>query len=202
MKSARVDPARVDEGAVGFRLAPRINASGRLCRPGAASSSSSPRTPTRPESWPTSSKSSNRERQGVEDRILREALAKVEEWPEAKQRRRGYVLADEGWHEGVIGIVASRLVERFHRPVVLIAGADGEWKGSGRSPSAFDLHGGLAACSAHLHRFGGHRAAAGLSIRPENVDAFADAFAAHADSVLTDDDLRPRTVVDAVVSGT
>ena len=93
----------------------------------------------------------------------------------------------------MIGIVASRLVERFHRPVVLIAGADGEWKGSGRSIPAFDLHGGLAACAEHLERFGGHRAAAGLSIRPENVDAFADAFAAHADAHLTDDDLRPVT---------
>ena len=69
----------------------------------------------------------------------------------------------------MIGIVASRLVERYHRPVVLIAGTEGDWKGSGRSIPAFDLHAGLAACSAHLERFGGHRAAAGLSIRPENV---------------------------------
>jgi single-stranded-DNA-specific exonuclease len=84
---------------------------------------------------------------------------------------------------------------------VLIAGTDGEWKGSGRSTSAFDLHGGLAACAGHLERFGGHRAAAGLSIRRENVAAFADAFAAHADSCLTDDDLEPVTRVDAVVAG-
>jgi single-stranded-DNA-specific exonuclease len=125
----------------------------------------------------------------------------VEEWPEAKRRRRGYVLADEDWHEGVIGIVASRLVERFHRPVVLIAGTDGEWKGSGRSTSAFDLHGGLAACASHLDRFGGHRAAAGLSIKPENVEAFAEAFAAHADEHLADEDLQPVTRVDAVVAG-
>ena len=104
----------------------------------------------------------------------------------AKRRRRGYVLADEDWHEGVIGIVASRLVERFHRPVVLIAGTEGEWKGSGRSTSAFDLHGGLAVCASHLDRFGGHRAAAGLSIKPENVEAFADAFAAHADEHLAE----------------
>jgi single-stranded-DNA-specific exonuclease len=85
--------------------------------------------------------------------------------------------------------------------VVLIAGADGNWKGSGRSPGVFDLHGGLAACSEHLARFGGHRAAAGLSIDPNEIEAFADAFAAHADAALTDDDLRPRTVVDAVVTG-
>jgi single-stranded-DNA-specific exonuclease len=201
MKSARVDPARVDEGAVGFRLAPRINASGRLCRPGAALDLLLTEDKDEAGRLAHQLEELNRERQGVEDRILREALAKVEAWPEAKQRRRGYVLADEGWHEGVIGIVASRLVERFHRPVVLIAGAGDGWKGSGRSTGAFDLHGGLAACSGHLERFGGHRAAAGLSILPENVDGFADAFAAHADSVLTDDDLRPRTVVDAVVSG-
>ena len=100
------------------------------------------------------------------------------------------MLAEENWHEGVIGIVASRLVERFHRPVVLIAGADGNWKGSGRSTAAFDLHGALSACSEHLGRFGGHRAAAGISIDPSEIDAFCDAFAAHADAALTDDDLR------------
>jgi single-stranded-DNA-specific exonuclease len=201
MKAARVDPARVDEGAVGFRLAPRINAAGRLCRPGAALELLL--TEDADEAGPLAHQLEelNRERQGVEDRILREALAKIDEWPEAGQRRRGYVLADEGWHEGVIGIVASRLVERFHRPVVLIAGAGEDWKGSGRSTGAFDLHGGLAACAAHLQRFGGHRAAAGLSIRPESVEAFAHAFAAHADGALTDEDLRPVTRIDAVVSG-
>jgi single-stranded-DNA-specific exonuclease len=201
MKTARVDPARVDEGAVGFRLAPRINASGRLSRPEAAFELLLTEDPDEAGRLAYELEELNRERQGVEDRILREALAKVDEWPEAKQRRRAYVLADEGWHEGVIGIVASRLVERFHRPVVLIAGAADAWKGSGRSIGAFDLHGGLSACAVHLDRFGGHRAAAGLSINPERVEAFADAFAAHADSVLSDDDLRARTVVDAVVSG-
>jgi single-stranded-DNA-specific exonuclease len=201
MKAARVDPARVDEGAVGFRLAPRINAAGRLCRPGAALELLLTEDPDEAGRLAHELEELNRERQGVEDRILREALAKVDEWPEAKQRRRGYVLADEGWHEGVIGIVASRLVERFHRPVVLIAGAGEEWKGSGRSTGPFDLHGGLAACVEHLERFGGHRAAAGLSIRPENVEAFATAFATHADAELTEDDLRVVTRVDAVVSG-
>jgi single-stranded-DNA-specific exonuclease len=99
----------------------------------------------------------------------------------------------------VIGIVASRLVERFHRPVVLVAGGGDEWKGSGRSIPSFDLHGALAACSAHLQRFGGHRAAAGLSIAPTDVEAFAEAFAAHADAALDEDELRPVTAVDAIV---
>ncbi len=141
----------------------------------------------------------NRDRQAVEDRILREASRQVEEWPDDRRARRGYVLADESWHQGVIGIVASRLVERYHRPIVLIAGGEPDWKGSGRSTPAFDLHGSLGACADHLERFGGHRAAAGLSIRPERIEAFAAAFAEHADGALEDDDLRSVTTVDAVL---
>jgi single-stranded-DNA-specific exonuclease len=199
MRAARVDPAAVDTGAVGFRLAPRINAAGRLGHP--AEALELLLTDDRDEAARLASKLEelNRERQAVEDRILREAVAKVGEWSEAEQRQRAYVLADEGWHEGVIGIVASRLVERFHRPVVMIAGGDGGWKGSGRSVSTFDLHAGLAACSAHLERFGGHRAAAGLSIRPDRIDAFARDFAAYAGERLVEEDLRPMTYVDAVL---
>jgi single-stranded-DNA-specific exonuclease len=201
MRSAGVDPAAVDEGSVGFRLAPRINAAGRLSHPEAALELLLTDDERVAAELAGRLEELNRERQAVEDRILREAVAQVEEWPEAKQRRRGYVLADESWHEGVIGIVASRLVERFHRPVVLIAGTDREWKGSGRSLAAFDLHAALAACSGYLERFGGHRAAAGLSIDPTRIEAFAAAFAAHADGALTEADLRPPTTVDAVVGG-
>jgi single-stranded-DNA-specific exonuclease len=201
MRVAHVDPAAVDESSIGFRLAPRINASGRLCRPEAALALLLTDDAAEAKTLAEELESLNRERQQVEERILRDAVDQVESWPESRRRRRGYVVAGEGWHEGVIGIVASRLVERYNRPVVMIAGADGEWKGSGRSVAAFDLHGGLGACASHLERFGGHRAAAGLTIAREQVDAFADAFAAHADALLSDDDLRPVTHVDAVVPG-
>ena len=201
MRVAGVDPAAVDESSIGFRLAPRINASGRLCRPEAALRLLLTEEPAEAAELANELEELNRERQAVEERIVREAVAQVEEWPEARRRRRGYVLAGEGWHEGVIGIVASRLVERYNRPVVLIAGTDGHWKGSGRSVAAFDLHGALGACSSHLVRFGGHRAAAGLTIEPERVETFAAAFAAHADKVLGDDDLVPVTRVDAIVPG-
>ena len=201
MHAARVDPATVDEGAVGFRLAPRINAAGRLGRPTAALELLLTDDESEATRLASELEELNRERQLVEERILREAAAAIEAWPEARKRRHGYVVAGESWHEGVIGIVASRLAERYHRPVVLIAGAEGDWKGSGRSIPAFDLHAGLAACSGLLERFGGHRAAAGLSIRPDAVEAFADAFGAYADEHLTDLDLRAVTTVDAVVPG-
>jgi single-stranded-DNA-specific exonuclease len=201
MRNAHVDPAAVDAAAVGFRLAPRINAAGRLGRPDAALELLLTTDADEARRLADELETLNRDRQAVENRILRAAIAEVESWPEPKQRRRGYVIWGEDWHEGVIGIVASRLVERFNRPVVLIAGTEREWKGSGRSLPAFDLHGALAACSSHLRRFGGHRAAAGLSIEPANLDTFAEAFAAHADAELVEDDLAPVTRIDAIVPG-
>src|SRR4051794_10991332 len=178
MRAAGVDPATVDAGACGFRLGPRINAAGRLGHPRAALELLLTDDADEARRLANTLEDLNRERQAVEARIFREAAAQVEEWPEEKRARRGYVVAGENWHEGVIGIVASRPVERFGRPVVLVAGTDGEWKGSGRSIPSFDLHGGLRACSEFLGRWGGHRAAAGLSITPENVEPFAEAFAA------------------------
>ena len=203
MRIAGVDPAACDEGAIGFRLAPRINAAGRLGRPEAALALLLTGDDREAAALGEQLESLNRERQAVEERILRAATDEIESWPEDRRRRRGYVVAGEEWHEGVIGIVASRLVERFGRPVVLIAGSasGGDWKGSGRAGGSFDLHGGLAACAEHLERFGGHRAAAGLSIHPENVEPFAEAFAAYADSVLDDDDLRQRIPIDAIARG-
>src|SRR5438034_1460355 len=201
MKVARVDPAAVDAASVGFRLAPRLNAAGRLGHPEAALELLLTEDRDQAARLAHRLDELNRDRQTVEERILREAVEEVESWPEAKQQRRGYVLARQEWHEGVIGIVASRLVERYHRPVGLVAGGEGEWKGSGRTSGSFDLHGGLAACADHLVRFGGHRAAAGLSIEPAQVEAFAVAFAEHADANLPEEQLRPRTPIDALVHG-
>jgi single-stranded-DNA-specific exonuclease len=200
MRSAGVDPAAVDSGSVGFRLAPRINAAGRLGKPDVALELVLTEDANEARRHADTLEELNRERQAVEERIVRDAIAAVDAMPEPKRRRRGYVLWSEDWHEGVIGIVASRLVERFHRPVVLITRSHDAWKGSGRSISSFDLHGALAACAVHLDRFGGHRAAAGLSIEEANIEAFADAFAAHADTHLDADELFETVRVDAIVS--
>jgi single-stranded-DNA-specific exonuclease len=200
MRSAGVDPAAVDAGAVGFRLAPRLNAAGRLGHPREALELLLTEDDAEARRLADSLEELNRERQAVEGRILREAVNQVEAWPQEQRARCAYAVAGADWHEGVIGIVASRLVERYHRPVVLIAGTDGDWKGSGRSIPSFDLHGALGACSEMLGRWGGHRAAAGLSIAEENVEAFAEAFARHAAGVLDEDDLESMTSIDAVVA--
>ena len=197
MSVAAVDPGAMNEHALGFRMGPRINAAGRLAHAEAALELLMTGDERRAEEIARELDELNRRRQDTETRILFGAEAARGEHPDGP----AYVLAGEGWHPGVIGIVASRMVERYHRPCVMIAldERDGSGKGSGRSISAFDLHGALGACSGHLRRFGGHRAAAGLEIDAERVDAFRDAFVAHARGVLSDDDLVRVERIDAVV---
>ena len=195
MAVSGVDPAKVNERAVGFALAPRLNAAGRLYRADAGLELILTEDRERGAQIASELDSANRERRDVETRIRYEAEARIAELGE----RPAYVLAGEGWHAGVIGIVASRLAERSGRPVVLIALDGDTGKGSGRSIDAFDLLGGLTACGGHLLRFGGHRAAAGLEIERGRVEAFAAALAAHAERVLGPNELVPVERVDAVV---
>ncbi len=195
MTVARVDPAKLDERSVAFALAPRLNAAGRLYRADAGLELVLTADPLRAARIAEELDSANRERRQVEMGIRFQAEAQMTELGE----RAAYVLAHDGWHAGVIGIVASRLVERSGRPVVLIALDGDTGKASGRSVEAFDLLAGLTACGEHLLRYGGHRAAAGLEIERGRVADFATALAAHAERVLSPQDLVAVERVDAVV---
>jgi single-stranded-DNA-specific exonuclease len=198
MSVARVDPGKLTERSVAFALAPRLNAAGRLYRADAGLELILTEDPLRAAQVAAELDRANHERRQVEMRIRYDAEAQIAALDPAHPRA-AYVLAGEDWHAGVIGIVASRLAERHHRPVVLIA-LDGDLgKGSGRSIDAFDLLRGLTACGGHLRRFGGHRAAAGLEIESGRVEEFAQAFAAHAEEVLDPGDTAPLERVDAVV---
>ena len=200
MRVAKVDPRVIDAGAIGFRIGPRLNAAGRLEHADASLRLLMTRDPREAQELAELLDGLNRRRRAIEDRILREALALHDELPEARQAQLGLVLASDGWHPGVVGIVASRVVERVRKPTVLVA-LDGDvGSGSGRSLDAFDLHAGLAACDAHLERWGGHRAAAGVTVRTEHVDAFAAAFGAHATERLAGLDLRPVERIDAIAA--
>jgi single-stranded-DNA-specific exonuclease len=197
MRVARVDPSALDARAIGFRLAPRINAAGRLYRADAGLELVLTEDAERGAAIAEELDQANAERRHTETRILFEAEAQVREAGE----QPAYVLAADGWHPGVIGIVASRIAERHHRPCVVIALDGDEGTGSGRSIPAFDLLGGLDAASAHLLRHGGHRAAAGATVARSEVDAFRAAFVAHARATLAPEDLVPVERVDAVVAG-
>src|SRR4051812_15664119 len=199
MRAAGVDPATVDAGACGFRLGPRINAAGRLGHPRAALELLLTDDKDEARQLAARLEDLNRDRQAVEQRIFREAIAQIEAWTPEQQQRRAYAVHGD-WNEGVVGIVASRLVERYHRPVVVIsAKEDDDWKGSGRSIPSFDLHASLAASAACLTRWGGHKAAAGLSLKPEAFDEFVETWSRHAESVLTDDELKPELQIDGIV---
>jgi len=185
----------VRAGQVAFILAPRLNAAGRV---GDASEglrlllTDDPREAAllaeRLERY-------NTERQGIDARILQDALDLVErDFDPAKDS--AFVLGAEGWHPGVVGIVASRVVERYGRPTFLV-GFDGEvGKGSGRSISRFDLHAALVECADLLDRFGGHRMAAGLTVRRDQFEAFRERFREVARRRLDPESLGPEQRVD------
>jgi single-stranded-DNA-specific exonuclease len=199
---AKCEPTRLDEGDLAFRLAPRINAAGRLYRADAGVELLLTEDEGRAEEIAAELGRANSERRAREREVDTAAEAARRELPEHLREALGLVVAGEDWHPGVVGIVASRLAERHHRPAVVIS-LDGEGgaRGSGRSIPGFDLHAALAACSEHLVSFGGHSAAAGLSLRAEALGAFREAFAAHAGSVLRPEDLSRTERIDAMVGG-
>lgn len=194
IRSAGLEGKPLTAGRVGFVLAPRLNAVGRL---GEAIRGVELLTTDDPHVAMTLAREfeeMNRRRQDLDQRTLARALELASRLN--MDTTRGIVLAEQGWHPGVIGIVASRVVEEFCRPAVLIALGESEGKGSGRSIGAFDLHAGLTECREHLLRFGGHRAAAGVTIAPGKVDAFAAKFNEVASARLGPEDLVPELRVD------
>src|SRR4051812_27045328 len=196
MNVAGLAPGEADERAAGFRLGPRINAAGRLQRAEAALELMLTADEDRAAEVARELDQLNSERRDEETRTLFAAEAELK----GSAHLPAIVVAGEGWHPGVVGIVASRLVERYHRPA-LVAAIDGDSaRGSGRSISQFDLYAGLGACSELLTRFGGHKMAAGFELPAESLPQLRAAFAAHAASVLTPWDLAAVQCVDAVVS--
>jgi single-stranded-DNA-specific exonuclease len=189
----------VRAGHCGFILGPRLNAAGRIGEAMDGLRLLLSDDPAEASTLASRLDGLNTERQALDQRILDEALEQVEQSADLEQDA-GFVLAADGWHPGVVGIVASRVVERYGRPAFLIA-FDGEiGKGSGRSISRFDLHSALLACGDLLERFGGHHMAAGLTIRRGNLDAFRERFAGLTRERLTRDDLGPEQRVDLEVS--
>lgn len=195
---ARLPAGPVTAGQVGFRLGPRINAAGRLADAGRAVELLLTGDEARAGELAEELDRANAERQLIEQRILEEATAMAAGRPEV----RGLVLHSEGWHPGVVGIVASRIAERFHRPAVVIGvdPATGIGKGSGRSIEAFHLHDALAACAVHLQRFGGHKHAAGVTVTREELPAFRAAFEREAALRLAGEELVGRCRIDAQVT--
>jgi len=194
IRSAGLQGKPITAGRVGFVIAPRLNAVGRLGHALRGVELLLARDDHTANSIARELEEMNVRRQEIDQQTLVRARARVLELD--LDSTFGIVLAEEGWHPGVIGIVASRMVEEFGRPAVLI-GLDGvEGKGSGRSISRFDLHSGLTECADLLIRYGGHRSAAGVTIAAGRVAEFAARFNEVAKSHLTTDDLVPELRID------
>ena len=179
----------------GFTFGPRINAAGRIGRPDEALELFLTDLPATADEKARFLDQANRERQAIEKEIVKEAIDEIDATFDA-EKDFGLVIAREGWHIGVIGIVASRLVRRYGRPVAVIGMDNGSGRGSCRSIDAFNLLDGLNACSGLLKQFGGHTMAAGLDIEEQNLEAFKEQFNAIAAEQLKEADLRPVLKID------
>ena len=184
---------------VAFQLGPRINAAGRLGDGATALGLLLTDSDADARRIAAQLNTANDERRRIEKTIFDQAEAELSAvWDPAQ---RSIVLASRAWHPGVVGIVASRLLERYHRPVVLVAiDEDGVGRGSARCRGAFSMADALGACKRHLIRFGGHPAAAGLAIAEDNIEAFKQAFEEQARKRLADEEPLPALEIDTLVS--
>jgi len=185
----------IGTGQVVFILAPRLNAIGRLGDARAAARLLSTRDERLASEIARRLDSENKRRKEIDEQTLNEALDQMRDVVDL-DGDRAIVLAHEGWHQGVIGIVASRLVEKYHLPTIMIAIQDGEGKGSARSIPGFHLCEALKECEDLLIRYGGHKYAAGLSIKPENIPEFRERFKRVSMDSLSPEDTTPKLHID------
>ena len=192
---------RLDSFHVGFMLGPRINAAGRMSSPDLALDllllrGRDEATRTRARDLARRLSEENTRRREQEATILAEAKRAIEKDPHIGGQNL-LIVAGEGWHRGVIGIVASKLAETFHKPTLVLSIEDGVAQGSGRSIPRFDLLAGLEACADVFLRFGGHRQAAGVTLEAARIDELRRRLTAYANERLSPEDLVPRLRIDA-----
>lgn len=190
----------VKAGSVGFQLAPRINAAGRLDNAGKGVRLLITDDDKEAMDIARELDRENIDRQRLEKGILSEAVEIIEKEEFEIHKKKAIILAKEGWHPGVIGIVASRLIDRYHRPTIIISLKDDVGRGSARGIKNFHILDGLDACKDLLEKYGGHKMAAGLTIRMENIKLFESAFYNLTEKNLSFEDLLPEVSLDSYVA--
>ncbi|MBN2564662.1 MAG: single-stranded-DNA-specific exonuclease RecJ [Candidatus Eisenbacteria bacterium] len=199
MEVAGVEPSRVRASHIGFALGPRLNAAGRLGDASIGVELLTTDDAAKAADIAQTLDRENKKRRSLETEVLLDATRLIEESVDLSARR-SIVLWSQGWHPGVIGIVASRLAKQYNRPTILLAVSDGTGKGSGRSIPGFDLHSALVECRDLLTSFGGHRHAAGVSLPGERLHEFRECVEDAISRTLTASDLVPVVDVDALVT--
>jgi single-stranded-DNA-specific exonuclease len=182
-----------------FVIAPRVNAAGRMDDAKKAVQLFIEPDPTKALEFAEMLHSDNSDRKEADSSITEEALSLIEKDPQSL-KKKSTVVFKEHWHKGVVGIVASRLTEKYYRPTVVLTLNDGIVSGSARSVVGFNLYEAIYACNEYLLGYGGHFAAAGLSMLPENVEAFANKFEEVVAATITNDLLIPEIIIDSPIS--
>ena len=198
IESASLTGQNLDSFHVGFLLAPRLNASGRMGHARLAVEMLTTTDFAKATEIATYLEGQNRQRQAIEKKILEQAMAQIADGKWDADGRCAIVVGSEDWHPGVIGIVASRIVDRFHRPAIVVALNNGHGQGSGRSIAGFHLARALEACAAHLETYGGHEMAAGLKVQTAKFEQFRETFCEHASRTVSAEMLVPELKLDAV----
>lgn len=198
-EKASCEKGKIDEGDLSFRLCPRLNAAGRIDHAGAAMTLLTAEDEKSAGMAAAHLDRLNETRREIESAIYMEIIQHIH-FPSPHKTIAPLVLHSDEWHEGVLGIVASRLVETVHRPVVLISLKNGLGKGSARSIPGINLHQCLLACSAHLEAFGGHAMAAGLSIKPDRIDDFRKCLEDIVAKEIAGRELIPELAIDAEIT--
>jgi single-stranded-DNA-specific exonuclease len=196
IESANLNGQKLDSFHVGFLLAPRLNASGRMGHARLAVEMLTEADHSRATEIAVYLEQQNRQRQTMEKQIVQSAIEQVVNLKQDGDDSSAIVVGAEGWHPGIIGIVASRLVDKFHRPAVMIALNNGHGQGSCRSIPGFHLAHALQACEQYLETFGGHEMAAGLKIQTDRLDEFRDAFRDYARQTIAPELLIPEIKLD------
>ncbi len=199
MKCARMETGNLTAGQIVFTIAPRVNAVGRLGDANRAVELFTTDDPQRATELAQVLEGENLERRKIDEMTFSHAMQLVESHVNF-DTDLGIVLHDDNWHPGVIGIVASRLVERFHKPAVMLTTIDGVAKGSARSVSGFNIYEALQGCDDLLLQFGGHEAAAGLAIEIDNIDRFRERLNVILKRNMKQEDIHPEIHIDAKIS--
>ncbi len=197
---SNLDGQNISVGIVGFTLAPRINAAGRLDDADIGVMLLTTDSEEEAVRCAKMMDEKNRERQRIEEEILNEVKERINKDIDINNAK-AIVLSSENWHQGVIGIIASRIVDEYYRPTILISmREDGIGKGSARSIPAFHLYDGLLECSSYLDAFGGHKYAAGITIRKDRIDLFSERFNEIVGAKLKNEDFVPRLYIDSEIN--
>jgi single-stranded-DNA-specific exonuclease len=199
IETACIKTGKIEVGDIVFGIAPRINAVGRLGSAMPAVRLLTTRDRSFSREVANVLEEENRRRKDIDNTTLEEAVSEIERTMNPFDAR-SIVLAREGWHPGVIGIVASRLIERYYRPTVMITIENGQGKGSARAIAKFDIYQALKACSDLLLQFGGHKYAAGLTITADNIPAFKERFEKACREMIPEEDLVPKIKIEGEIS--